>query len=69
MKRGIEKALALPGSLGNKLAHLLFHLSGMAFGAGDLSGLEFLKAHDAGELFPAFNADVFVGRHDASPLR
>jgi hypothetical protein len=60
-------ALAFPGSLWNKLAHLLFHLRGIAFGAGDLGGLEFLEAHDARKLFPAFDADVFIGGHGSPP--
>jgi hypothetical protein len=58
----------LPGSLGDKLAHLLLHFRGVALGAGDLAGLEFLQAHDARKLFPAFNADVFISGHDPSPF-
>ena len=58
--------LAFPGSLGGELAHLLFHLRGVAFGTGDLAGLEFLEAQDTRKLFPALKASIFIGGHDTS---
>jgi hypothetical protein len=65
----MKTLLALPGSFGDKRAHLLLHLRGVAFGASDLPGFEFLEAHDAHELFPALDAGVFIGGHDDSPWR
>jgi hypothetical protein len=45
----------------------LLHSDGVALGAGNLAGFIFLEAHDTHKLFPAFDADVFIGGHGTPP--
>ena len=54
-------------SLGDEVAHLLLHFSGVALGAGNLAGFVILEAHDKHKLFAAFDADIFIGGHGSPP--
>jgi hypothetical protein len=64
---GPQRFLALPGGLGNELAHLLLDFGGVALGTGDLAGFVILEAHNPDKLFATFGADVFIGRHGSPP--
>ncbi len=63
----IKNWLAFPGSLRDKLAHLLFYFPGVAFRTDDLASLKFFETHDPRKLLPTLDAGVFIGGHDISP--
>jgi hypothetical protein len=51
----------------DEVAHLLLHFDGVALGTDNLAGFVIPEAHDAHQLFAAFDADIFIGGHGGHP--